>query len=73
MGRYGHLYLPFTEAGLEAPLGFPEQDTKDAFASRDVGEAVPCSSVRLNVAGAADHVGSGLVVIGGLCSLLVVV
>jgi hypothetical protein len=68
-----HLYLPFVKAGLEAPLGFPEQDTKDAVTSRDAGEGERCSSVRLDVAGAADRVGSGSDVIGGLCSPLVVV
>jgi hypothetical protein len=58
------------QASLEVPLGFHEQDTKDAVASRDAGEGERCSSVRLNVAGAADRVGSGWVVIRDLRSLL---
>jgi hypothetical protein len=64
MGHYGeHTSIFFAEARLEAPLGFPEQDTECAVASRDAGAGERCSSVRLNVAGAAGWVDSGSVVI----------
>jgi hypothetical protein len=67
-----HLYLPLAEAGLEAPLGFLEQGTEGAVATRDAGEVERCSSFRLDVAGAAEHTSSGWVVIwaSDLCWLV---